>query len=173
MKKKIFFSTLLLFAVFNLKAIGEDTITYRSKRYLDWSDFKMSPNSNSSLKVKLDLTITTFNKKVNVLWGTVTVESYAGIRRDLSWVKPQYKSQQLLNYIQLKYEIANYFAIKTEKEINRKKINAASTKKISKIIESHINAMNSTFEEYDIETDFGINTEIVNQWKVKLKNGEI
>ena len=171
--KKIFFGVLLLLTFFNLKAIEGDSITYNSKSILEWSDFKMSPDINDSLNVYLDLTIATFTKKINVLWGTITVESYAGIIRDLSWVKPQYKSQQLLDYVQLKYEIANYFAKKSEKEINRKKINAGFTKRISNIIESYIDAMNTTLKEYDIETNFGRNADIMNRWKDKLNNGEI
>ena len=167
-KKKLILSTLLILTTLILKANEGDTITYKSKNRLEWSDFKMPPNLHDSLKVQMDLTIATFTKNVNILWGTITVESYAGIRRDLSWVKPQYKSQQLLDYVQLRYEIANYYAKKSEEEINSKKINAGNTSRIRKIIETHINEMNKALDEFDIESDFGSRAEIIDKWNKKL-----
>jgi len=155
------------------KAHEGDTITYRSKNRLEWSDFKMSPDLNDDLKVHIELTFGVFAKKVNVWTGILTAESYGGIRRDLSWVNPQYKSQQLLDYLQLKYEIAHYFAKKSEKEINSKRINAGNTGRINGIIETHIIARDKTLNEFDIESDFGSRAEIFDKWKQKLNNEEI
>ena len=171
--KKLILSILLLLTAFSLKANEGDTITFRSKNRLEWSDFKKYPDLNDSLKIYIDLTIVTFTKKINVWWGTITVESYAGIRRDLSWAKPQYKSQQMLEYVQLKYEIANYFAKKSEKEINDNKINASNTRRIKNIIETHISAMNKAMNEYDIESNFGSHAETIDIWRHKLNNDEI
>ena len=155
------------------KASEGDTITYRSKNRLEWSDFKMSPNLTSDLKVHIELTFGVFMKKVNVWTGVATVESYGGIRRDLSWVNPQYESLQLLDYLQLKYEIAHYFAKKSEKEINSKKINAKNTGRINGIIETHINERDKALNAFDIESDFGSRAEIIDKWKQKLNNEEI
>ena len=152
------------------KAHAGDTITYRSKNRLEWSDFKMSPNLTSDLKVHMELTFGVFMKKVNVWTGVATVESYGGIRRDLSWINPQYESLQLLDYLQLKYEIAHYFAKKSEKEINSKKINAGNTGRINGIIETYINERDKVLNEFDIESDFGSRAEIVDKWKQKLNN---
>jgi len=155
------------------KAHEGDTITYRSKNRLEWSDFKMSPDLTSDLKVHIELTFGVFMKKVNVWTGVATVESYGGIRRDLSWVNPQYESLQLLDYLQLKYEIAHYFAKKSEKEINSKKINAGNTGRINGIIETHIIERDKALNEFDIESDFGSRAEIIDKWKQKLNNEQI
>ena len=133
----------------------------------------MPPDLNSDLKVHIELTFGVFMKKVNVWTGVATVESYGGIRRDLSWVNPQSESLQLLDYLQLKYEIAHYFAKKSEKEINSKKINAGNTGRINGIIETHINERDKALNEFDIESDFGSRGEIIDKWKLKLNNEEI
>ena len=112
-------------------------------------------------------------KKVNVWTGVATVESYGGIRRDLSWVNPQNESLQLLDYLQLKYEIAHYFAKKSEKEINSKKINAGNTGRINGIIETHIKERDKALNEFDIESDFGSRAVIIDKWKQKLNNEKI
>jgi hypothetical protein len=91
------------------KANKGDTISLRSKNNLEWSDFKMSPDLNKDLNANIELTFGVFTKNVNFWTGVITVESYGGIRRDLSWVNPQLETQQLLNYLQLKYEIAHFF----------------------------------------------------------------
>ncbi|MDA6070873.1 hypothetical protein NJT12_14750 [Flavobacterium sp. AC] len=114
-----------------------------------------------------------FTKKVNVWTGTITVESYGGIRRDLSWVEPEYKSQQLLDYLQLKYNISHYFAKKSEKEINSGKINAGNVNKINAIIEKHLDARDKAINEFDTESSFGNNAEALNKWKEKLRQNEI
>ncbi|GAB2781914.1 hypothetical protein GCM10027275_27100 [Rhabdobacter roseus] len=155
------------------KAQEGDTITYRSKKSLDWSDFKMSAVANNDLKAHIELTFGVFVKKANVWTGVTTIESYGGIRRDLSWVNPQYKSQQLLDYLQLKYEISHYFAKKLEKEINSKKINAGNTNKINGIIETHINGRDKALDELDSESDFGNRAEIIDKWKQKILSEEI
>jgi|GEM_PF-2312093 len=155
------------------KANQGDTISVRSKAILEWSDFKMPPESIKDLHVHPELTFGVFTKKVNVWTGTITVESYGGIRRDLSWVKPEYKSQQLLDYVQLKYNISHYFAKKSEKEINSGKINAGNVNKINGIIEKHIDARDKALTEFDTESNFGNNAEALNKWKEKLRQNEI
>jgi len=155
------------------KAQKGDTITYRSKNTLEWSDFKMSPDLNNEMKFNLELTFGVFVKKANFWTGVITVESFGGIRRDLSWVNPQYKSQQLLDYLQLKYEIAHYFAKKSENEINKNKLNTGLTDEINGIIEKHIIGRDKALNEFDIESDFGNHAEIIDKWNLKLKNKEI
>ena len=155
------------------KANKGDTISLRSKNILEWSDFKMSPELNKDLNANIELTFGVFTKKVNVWTGVITVESYGGIRRDLSWVNPQRESQQLLNYLQLKYEIAHFFAKQSEKEINSKKINAGNVNKINGIIETYLNARDKALNEFDIESNFGNNAEVIDKWKQKLRNNEM
>ena len=139
----------------------------------EWSDFKMSPDLNKDLNANIELTFGVFTKNVNFWTGVITVESYGGIRRDLSWVNPQLETQQLLNYLQLKYEIAHFFAKQSEKEINSKKINAGNVNKINGIIETYLNARDKSLNEFDIESNFGKNAEVIDKWKQKLSNNEI
>jgi hypothetical protein len=150
-----------------------DTITKRTKNILEWNDFKMLPDFNNEMKVHMELTFGVFVKKVNVWTGVTTVESFGGIRKDLSWVKPEYQTQQLLDYLQLKYDISHYFAKKSEKEINSNKINAGNTNKINGIIETHLIGRDKVLNEFDIESDFGNRLEIIDKWKQKLYKEEI
>jgi predicted transposase YbfD/YdcC len=79
---------------------------------------------------------------------------------------------QLLNYIQLKYDIAHFFAKKSEKEINSKKINTGNVNKINGIIETYLNALDKALNEFDIESNFGNNAEVIDKWKQKVGNNE-
>jgi hypothetical protein len=155
------------------KANEGDTISIRSKASLEWSDFKKSPELNQDLIVHIELTFGVFSKKVNVWTGVITVESFGGIRRDLSWVNPQHKSQQLLDYLQLKYEIAQYFAKKSEKDINNRKINAANVNLINGIIETHLQGRDKAIRELDNQSDFGKSAEIIGNWRQKLRSNEL
>jgi hypothetical protein len=173
MKNYLLTLALIAFGFLDLQASESDTITYKTKNKLEWSDFKMNPDLSDSAKIHLNLTIVTFTKKIDIWFGIIKVESFAGIKRDSSWVKSEYKNDLMLEYVQLKYDIANVYAKKAENEINKKKINAAFTRKIEKIIESHIKEMNFALEKYNIETDFGNNKEMIDKWKIKIMNGEL
>ena len=173
MKKTFIILAFLIGTLVIVKANEGDTITYRSKSKLEWTDFRMIPDNSDSSRLSLNLTIVTITKKVDIWFGIITVESFAGILRDSSWVKTECKTDQLLKYVQLKYDIANLYAKKCEKDINRKKINAAFTRKISKIIDRHINEMKFQLINYDQETDFGNKNEIIDLWVIKLASGKI
>ncbi|MDR2039340.1 MAG: hypothetical protein LBQ60_15560 [Bacteroidales bacterium] len=171
MKRYLFVLATTVLSLLNLYA--NDTIAYKLKSKLDWSDFGMTPNFDDSSKIHWEPTIVTYTKKVDIWFGTIKVESFVGFLKDSSWVKPEFKTDLMLDYVQLKYEIANLYAKKVETEINKKKINAAMTRKISKIIESHIENMNSILERYDIETNFGANQNMIEKWRGKFINGNI
>jgi hypothetical protein len=155
------------------KANEGDTVTHRTKINLEWSDLKMTPLLDNDLKAHLELTFGVFTKKVNVWTGVITVESYGGIRRDLSWVNPNYISQEHLDYLQLKYEIAHYFAKKSEKEINTNKINAGNTKRVNGIIEKYLIDRDRVLNEIDIQSEVGNKIEIIENWKQKLNIDDI
>ena len=155
------------------KANEGDTITFRSKKGIEWSDFKMQPDLNNVSKAHIELTFGVFVEKVNVWTGVVTVECYGGMRRDLSWINLPDKSEQLLEYFQLKYKIGHYFAKKSETEINSRKINAGNRNRINGIIETHINGRDEALNEFDIESDYGNNKEVIEKWKKKIINNEI
>ncbi|MDR2424550.1 MAG: hypothetical protein LBD59_07485 [Prevotellaceae bacterium] len=173
MKKYLFALAWTVLGFFNLYAVENDSITYKLKSELDWSDFKMNPDYSDSSKIYWELTIVTYTKKVDIWFGIIKVESFAGFLRNSSWVKSEFKTDLMLDYVQLKYEIANLYAKRAETEINKKKINAGMTRKISKIIESYIEKMHSTLKLYDVETDFGVNQDMIEKWKNKLINGNI
>ena len=154
-------------------AVEGDTITYLSKSQLEWTDFRMNPKLSDSSKLTLNLTIVTITKDVGFWFGTITVESVAGIRRDSSYVKPEFMTDQLLKYAQIKYDIAHFYAKECEKEINERKINAGATKKIGKIIQSYIDKMNTQLENFKIETADGDNSEAIDLWRAKLTNGNL
>jgi hypothetical protein len=157
-----------------MKKVKEgDTISKRYKKNLEWTDFKMLPDLNNEKKVHIELTFGVFVKKINVWTGTTTVESFGGIRRDLSWIKSEYKSQQLLDYLQLKYDISHYFAKKSEKEINSKKINAGNVNKINGIIELYLVERDKVLSSFDLESDNGNSKEILDKWKQKLLKEEL
>ncbi len=172
MKKNLILLTLI--SIFSdLYANEGDTITYRSKNNLEWTDFRMDPDLKDTSKIHLNVTIVTFTKKVDIWFGIIKVESFAGVRRDISWVKPDYKTDKLIAYIQLKYDIANYYAKKAENEINSKKINVVRKEKIRNIIDTNINEMKKTFKIYDSETNFGNDQNMLDKWRLKLLEGNI
>jgi hypothetical protein len=148
------------------KLLPNDTLIYRSKKILDWNDFKCQPSDPKSSKdLSVYYTFVTFPKKVNVWTGIIKVESYGAIRRDLSWVKSELQTPELLDYIQIKYDISEIYAKKVEYDINSQNINAGNRSKLSGIIETYLNKMQSTFNMMDTESNYGQKSDLIEQWK--------
>ena len=151
------------------KIFPDDTLIYRSKKIIEWNDFRKQPTDPKSNDDHfLYLTFVTIAKKVNVLSGVIKVESFGTIRKDLSWAKPEIQSPTLLSYFQMKYEIAELYAKKVENEINSKYINAGNRSKLSGIIDIYLEKMKMTFQKMDNESNFGQNSERIEQWKINL-----
>jgi hypothetical protein len=168
--KKYLFILIVLFGFIDLKAQPIDTLIYKSKSKLDWTDFKMTPNlSDSNNNAYLDVTIVTFPIKVDIWFGKITVESWAGVLKNSSWVKAEFKNDNLLNYMQLKYDIANLFAKKAEKEINKTKTGHRSRK----IHLAYVDRLKIILMKMDNETDYGRNQNTMIDWKNKFDKGLI
>lgn len=144
--------------------IISDTITYRSKPVLDYSDFRAEKPKDSSSCFYLDISIATFIKSINVWTGRQTLESFAGIRRDLSWIDSNTKTDEQLIYAQLKYDIANYFSKLAENRMNKNKSQIGLQERIKSIIEEEQLFMKKTFKKMDDETDFGKKKEETQYW---------
>jgi hypothetical protein len=157
-----------------LNAQVRDSITYNTKSRLDWSDFKMIPNSEDTLRSSnLYVTIQMGYKKVNVWTGIATFEAYGFVLRDSSWVKPTFKSDLLLDYMQLQYDISNLLAKQLENEINSEKINAGNRKKTGKYFYFYVDKLERIINKMDNDTNYGRDENMIERWKNKYNNGLI
>jgi hypothetical protein len=170
--KRIILSILLLVPLVKVTAQVRDTMTYNVKSRLDWSDFKMLPDSKDTIKnANLYVTIQMIYKKVNAWTGVATFEAYGFVLRDSSWVKPGSKNDMLLDYLQFKYDVSNLIAKQLESEINNEKINAGNRKKTGKYFYSYIDKLDRFLIKIDKDTNYGKESAKLENWKQKYKNG--
>jgi hypothetical protein len=165
MKKSIFI--ILLFGnIYSASAQYLGETTFKKKPKLDWNDFNKYVEIYSDVqKAHLGVTIITETKNVNVWTGIITVDSYAGLKPDSSWVILKYGDANLLRYMQLQYDYANMIADKAEREINSKKINAGNTYKITGILDAYLDELRETLKHIDAETDYGSSLLQIEKWE--------
>ena len=169
--KKIFLVTIILFQFIYTKSQTKDIVCYNEKNKVEWLDFKELTDAIDSLKqYNFNTSIQMKTIKVNVWTGVTTFEAYGIYYLSNSWVLKAFKSEYLLDYFQLQYNISNSVAKHLEKDINAKRINGGNKHKMNKIFNEYVNRLNQILQKMDIETDNGKTIEIVNNWKTKLSN---
>ena len=173
MKKNIFIVLFLFQAIFTC---GQtlNIVTHNTKPKLEWSDFKSEIMSIDTLKgFNFNCTIQMRTLKVNVWTGVTTFEAYGIYYPTTSWVLKSKKSDKLLTYFQLQFDISNAIGKQLEKEINVKKINGAYKNKMENVFKEYETRLNNILQKMDMETENGKNNSEIEKWDSKLKNGTI
>ena len=148
---------------------ARDALIYDANRRLAWADFKAELDYDDSTEhAYLFATIQMVLTKVNVWLGYVTIDAYGIVFKDVSWVKPEYANKDNLVHQQLHFDIAELFAKRLKKDINKRKINAGNKKKINEIFNSYKEDLDNYLSLYDKETNFGRNRREQKRWRDKI-----
>ena len=158
-------SSKFLIAQNDVRAFGVDTILWNENVSLHFSDFKAKPGrsfqgltySGLYLDMKKD------NKKTQVFCYTVFISQKSFLKDS---------SDELLKHEQLHFDITELYARKMRQQIS--KISFQNEKNaslaIQKIYNSVTTAFNNEQDEYDKETEHGINKAKQKQWIDSVHN---
>ncbi len=150
---------------------NRDTLIYSFNRKLNWNDFKRSPpnSANNEKQSFLVTTLTAYIGDVNAWLGYGTFKIQAVLFRDISWVYPQYKNNEFLEYQQILFDIAENFALKLQNNLNESKINLGRREKITEIINSYKDQLIEQQKKFIDETEQGENILVFDDWKRNIK----
>jgi hypothetical protein len=173
-KKMIFAFAFLLqsIATFSQKATF---VSYTEKSKLEWTDFNevTQQNADTSIKFNFDNTIHMKTTKVNVWTGVTTFEAFGIYKLPTTWIIKTAETNQLLEYLQLQFDISNSIAKKLETDINKRRINGAYKDKMKRIFDDYNTRLNKILSRMDSETLKGKNVEKTNEWRTKLTNNTL
>jgi hypothetical protein len=173
MRKYILLLSLCLLA-FLAQAQNENLVTYPARNKVEWQDFReIESKKDTSRPFFFSTSIQMKTIKTNVWTGATTFEAYGITNTIDNWIYKEEKSEQLLGYCQLQYDIAHSVAKQLEAHINSKRINGAYEKKMHKIFAEYVSRLNQILRKMDQETQQGSNADIITQWRTKLASNTL
>ena len=140
-------------------------------RKLSWQDFKGNPREGSKFSAESSLQIS-YGLKISEQSGVTnfsfTVDCY--FERQDSWVKPEKKTDALLNHEQLHFDIAEYFSRKLRREFQQNSFTIQNYKsKSTAIFDKNFAEYKSQQRAYDEETHHGSKPEEQAQWDERVR----
>ena len=160
-----------LTAILLISISGANHIEWDSKRKLKWSDFKGTPNVNSSFFAMT-------NSGIKYGWSS----SFDGSKRtfefvvssyfdtDNSWVKKGKESDSLLMHEQIHFDISELKARDLRRRLNKFSYTKNYKFEIDSIFQKIRAEENETQELYDIESNHSLNKKEQEKWRVRIAN---
>lgn len=147
---------LLLFLVFVFGVSFKQTqstneIYWQPNQYIQWNDFKGTPNVNSNL-----IALSTVGFKVNFSWEgkNRSAAVYAVFYQNDSWTKVFNTTEtELLKHEQLHFDITELFARKLRKELSKRKFKSKYVNKEIQCVVDRLEREKNDYQNlYDKET---------------------
>jgi hypothetical protein len=143
-----------------------DKIYWATNNPLTWDHFKGSPDTTREYAAATDCHIDmNYNSRKDTLY--VRVETYSTTFD--SWIKPKYKTIELLKHEQLHFDVAELFARKLRKTILELRIQKKDAQNALQAIEAaNTNAYRKYQDLYDSETDHNLIKKKQEEWEKKI-----
>ncbi|MCK8492292.1 MULTISPECIES: hypothetical protein [Spirosoma] len=148
----------------------DDTVHYNPARKLTWADFRAEPRRGSHYAAEV-FTSFAYEGKSSVKDGIInvnlTVKGY--MLKNSSWGRPEAKNDYALNHEQRHFDVAKIIVERFKRKIQPDSLTLEDYNSIIqyKFIES-FREMNHMQEQYDSETNHGINQAAQERWNQKL-----
>ena len=149
---------------------NDDTVHYNPARKLIWSDFQADPRRGSHYAAEV-FTSFGYEGRSSVKGGVInlnlTVKAY--MLKNSSWGRPESKNDYTLNHEQRHFDITKIIVERFKRKIDPDSLTLEDYNSIAqyKFIES-FREMNRLQEQYDSETNHGINQAAQERWNQQL-----
>lgn len=158
-------ASILWYAVVPSSVETDDEIRWSQRSELGFSDFKGEVPSNTPWAALTSsfiyFTYSTTNGKIS------TIKVYASFKKKESWMKTN--RDDVLAHEQLHFAITEYFARKLYSDAQQLKQRSGNISPAANALFQSINSdCDKVQQDYDDETDHGVNAEAQEKWKKKV-----
>ncbi|RYE31457.1 MAG: hypothetical protein EOP42_10565 [Sphingobacteriaceae bacterium] len=158
----------VIFKDFKEKAEG-DTIYYAVNRPLTWNDFQEKPRSGKFAAVVFPSLA--FEEKHEIINGEIRlhIDMKVYVPKSACWVKDGAQNDYTLNHEQRHFDIAAIVGKRFERKINAAKLPVSNFNGIINVeYYESFREMNHLQDQYDNETQHGLNTTQQEQWNKRI-----
>ncbi|MEQ8304631.1 MAG: DUF922 domain-containing protein [Cyclobacteriaceae bacterium] len=160
---------LILAILMQLSYADSDPIKWSKTQKLTWVDFQEKAPTQDPHAARSRVEVR-YESQVDK-HGAMTMDIESIFIRELSWVKPQNKNDQLLHHEQYHFNITEVWARKLRKEIIGKRWNKKTLEKdFGTLFKKIMNALDKEQSAYDNQTNHSKAETIQAEWESKIDN---
>ncbi|MBS1587038.1 MAG: DUF922 domain-containing protein [Bacteroidetes bacterium] len=160
---------LLLSAFAQAQDNDNDTnvIEWSAARKLAWDDFQ---GRVPAVALEAALSQCGFGYATNSVTKreTLIVTVSARFYRNESWSRADKRSIRLLQHEQRHFDLCELYARKLRQQLASEHYTGTDMKKVDKLYDTLMGALNKAQQEYDDETTHGLNTDKQNEWNDRI-----
>jgi len=149
---------------------NDDTVNYNTDRKLTWNDFRAAPRQGSHYAAEV-FTSFAYEGKSSVKNGVININLLvkAYMLKNSSWGRSEARTAYSLNHEQRHFDITKIIAERFKRKIHPDSLTLEDYNSIIQyqFIESY-REMHRMQEQYDGETNHGINQDIQERWNQKI-----
>lgn len=101
--------------------------------------------------------------------GDLTFRVFAAMDKDQSWIKEEYRNDEILKHEQGHFDIAHIFARKLGASLMGKRYTRNDVAKLSDVYDRYLVMMNDLQTKYDRETRGGLNPVAQSKWRMFIR----
>lgn len=168
--KKTFFTFIITLISLNYlaQALSADTLHWTDHRNLSWTDFKGDTIALPNLSGQSLLVVLANFKKAHYLLPTIT-NVVAVFDKKNSWANNSSKTDQLLKYYQVTFDLYENYARKLRKEFSKTKFGLDPNKIFQEKYNAMLNALSDRNKQLMKETKMGQDSEALQHWDDMMK----
>lgn len=138
---------------------------------LQWEHFKGPVDSDDPVHGAVTYAGIDLQAEKHHPWsGYISFKAVAVFDKNLSWVKPDCKNEQLLSHEQLHFDIAELYARKLEKKLNSLRLTLKDKRKIKQLQQEYTRDQLEVQKKYDKETLHGLNSVKQKLWRKNISH---
>lgn len=147
--------------------VETNEILWKEGHKLDWRDFRAIPDTTTGITAISEIGIR-YSTSNSGKWLIVIVEAY--FNPNNSWVREDSRLQIILAHEQLHFDIAEFYARQMRQQISNSRITFnGNTRQLTMIYNSLLKEYDKTDEQYDIETNYSMDSVSQYQWIQDIK----
>lgn len=157
----------------NICLMPQDAVLWQEERKLTWDDFQGEPDEESKHDAWTVSGFTQLEWECDEQGQFTFKGAQAYFDQSESWVKPDKKSDDLLQHEQGHFDITELYARKLRQELRKIKCDHKTQEEIQKEVDAAYEKIEKEWdaeqEKYDDETDHGRNKDKQKEWNEKIK----
>ena len=146
-------------------AQGATTLEWGSP--ISYGDFESKPVNADTAAANISVTIVLGYSPGRD--GDLRFRVFAAMDKDQSWIKDEYRNDEILKHEQGHFDIAHIFARKLEASLKSKRYTKTDVAKLNDLYDRYLVMMNDLQTRYDQETRGGLNPIAQSKWRMFIR----
>ncbi len=150
------------FSIEKMEKENSARVTWTPEVKLSWDDFQATPHESNGKVAALTCSIITY--KYHCEGEELIISVFAEFSKELSWVKPEAKSDYVLKHEQLHFDITELYARILEEELAMRQFVCGEENLVEEVVDDIMSQWEYFQHKYDKETFYSLDESMQLSW---------